>query len=106
MSLVRLQIEPALALQGNLADHDLPSEDPEEPGLPDEYHLFATSTPQPTFHLRITPCDQVFMAGDLSLLFTLSDTPTGLLSLMCLGSMSAHGWLRMASSQRLMAPSS
>jgi len=90
--------------------YDLPSEDPEEPGLPDEYHYLQPQLLSATFHLRDYAFDQVFMAISIftTMFATLSGTsaPTGLLSLMCLGSMSAHGWLRMASSQRLMAPSS
>jgi len=35
--------------------YDLPSEDPEEPGLPDEYHHLQPQLLSATFHLRITP---------------------------------------------------
>jgi Uma2 family endonuclease len=49
--------------------YDLPSEDPEEPGLPDEYHYLQPQLLSATFHLRNYAFDRVFRAGDLNLYY-------------------------------------
>ncbi len=49
--------------------YDLPSEDPEEPGLPDEFHHFQPQLLRETFRPPNYPLDQVFSASDLNLYY-------------------------------------
>ena len=49
--------------------YDLPSEDPEEPGLPDEFHLWQADLLSFTFRPINYPADQVFVASDLNLYY-------------------------------------
>ena len=49
--------------------YDLPSEDPEEPGLPDEFHLHQPQLLRETFAPRNYPPDQVFVAADMNLYY-------------------------------------
>ncbi|NDJ24138.1 hypothetical protein GS682_21315 [Nostoc sp. B(2019)] len=49
--------------------YDLPSEDPEEPGLPDEFHIFQPQLLRETFFPPNYPPDQVFVASDLNLYY-------------------------------------
>jgi Uma2 family endonuclease len=49
--------------------YDLPSEDPEEPGLPDEFHDFQPDLLRITFRPPNYPKDQVFSACDLNLYY-------------------------------------
>ncbi|MDJ0703710.1 MAG: Uma2 family endonuclease [Leptolyngbyaceae cyanobacterium MO_188.B28] len=49
--------------------YDLPSEDPEEPGLPDEFHLWQADLLSFTFQPVNYPTDQVFVASDLNLYY-------------------------------------
>jgi len=49
--------------------YDLPSEDPEEPGLPDEYHYLQPQLLSLTFRPASYPPLQVFSAGDLNLYY-------------------------------------
>lgn len=49
--------------------YDLPSEDPEEPGLPDEFHDFQPQLLRETFRPANYPSDQVFSASDLNLYY-------------------------------------
>lgn len=49
--------------------YDLPSEDPEEPGLPDEYHLWQAQLCSLTFRPPAYPSEQVFVASDLNLYY-------------------------------------
>jgi len=46
--------------------YDLPSEDPEEPGLPDEFHLLQPELLRLTFSPPTYPSDRVFTASDLN----------------------------------------
>jgi len=50
--------------------YDLPSEDPNEPGLPDEYHYLQPQLLSTTFQLSDYAADQIFTAGDLNLYYT------------------------------------
>ncbi len=50
---------------------DLPSEDPQEPGLPDEYHYLQPQLLSATFCPPGYPSTQVFSAGDLNLYYWL-----------------------------------
>ncbi|MBW4559498.1 MAG: Uma2 family endonuclease [Trichormus sp. ATA11-4-KO1] len=49
--------------------YDLPSEDPEETGLPDEYHLIQPQLLRETFTPSNYPVDQVFNATDFNLYY-------------------------------------
>ena len=49
--------------------YDLPSEDPEEPGLPDEFHALQPQFLRETFRPPSHPPDQVFVASDLNLYY-------------------------------------
>ncbi|MBE9038947.1 Uma2 family endonuclease [aff. Roholtiella sp. LEGE 12411] len=49
--------------------YDLPSEDPKEPGLPDEFHIFQPQLLRETFFPPNYPPDQVFVASDLNLYY-------------------------------------
>ncbi|MFN6572270.1 Uma2 family endonuclease [Dendronalium sp. ChiSLP03b] len=49
--------------------YDLPSEDPEEPGLPDEFHAFQPQLLRETFSPPDYPADQIFVASDLNLYY-------------------------------------
>jgi Uma2 family endonuclease len=47
--------------------YDLPSEDPEEPGLPDEFHLWQPQLLSFTFEPPAYSRDRIFTASDLNL---------------------------------------
>lgn len=49
--------------------YDLKSEDPEEPGLPDEYHLLQPQLLRYTFRPANYPEDEIFVASDLNLYY-------------------------------------
>lgn len=49
--------------------YDLPSEDPEEPGLPDEFHDFQPQLLRETFSPPSYPRDQIFVGTDLNLYY-------------------------------------
>ena len=49
--------------------YDLPSEDPEESGLPDLFHLNQPRLLDDTFDSPIVPLDEVFTASDLNLYY-------------------------------------
>ncbi len=51
---------------------DLPSEDPEEPGLPDEFHDFQPQLLSATFRLADVAADRIFTAADLNLYYDLT----------------------------------
>lgn len=54
--------------------YDLPSEDPQEPGLPDEFHIFQPQLLRETFSPPNYPKDQVFVASDLNLYYDVHHT--------------------------------
>jgi len=54
--------------------YDLPSEEPEEPGLPDEFHLYQPQLLRETFQPSTYPPDQVFVGSDLNLYYSLHHT--------------------------------
>jgi Uma2 family endonuclease len=54
--------------------YDLPSEDLEEPGLPDKYHLLQARLLEDTFRPPNYPSDQVFVASDLNLYYNVHQT--------------------------------
>ncbi|WP_041243891.1 Uma2 family endonuclease [Gloeobacter kilaueensis] len=49
--------------------YELPSENPEEPGLPDEFHDWQPQLLSQTFQPATYPADQVFTAADLNLYY-------------------------------------
>jgi Uma2 family endonuclease len=49
--------------------YDLPSEDPNEPGLPDEYHYLQPQLLSATLRLTGYPADRVFSVGDMNLYY-------------------------------------
>ena len=51
--------------------YDLPSEDPEEPGLPDEFHDYQPQLLRETFQPPNYPPDRCFVATDLNLYYDL-----------------------------------
>ena len=52
--------------------YDLPSESPEEPGLPDEFHLYQSELLRKTFHPPNWEANLVFSACDLNLYYDLN----------------------------------
>ncbi len=50
--------------------YDLPSEDPEEPGLPDEFHYYQPQLLRETFQPTLYAPDQVFIGTDLNVYYT------------------------------------
>lgn len=75
---VRLPIEqtdPPRSPQETLPTmYDLPSEDQEEPGLPDEYHLWQAELLSQTFYPSHYPPERVFVASDLNLYYDPQNT--------------------------------
>lgn len=73
MSLTRTPIEqtdPPRSPRETLPTmYDLPSEDPEEPGLPDEYHLWQSQLCSATFCPPNFLPERVFVASDLNLYY-------------------------------------
>ena len=66
------QIDPPLSPKETLPTmYDLPSEDPEEPGLPDQFHLFQPQLLAETFRPPDYPSDQIFTGSDLNLYYDL-----------------------------------
>jgi Uma2 family endonuclease len=51
--------------------YDLPSEDPNEPGLPDEFHALQPQLLSATFRLTDYAADQIYTASDLNLYYTI-----------------------------------
>jgi len=54
--------------------YDLPSEDPEEPGLPDQFHLLQPRLLDNTFRPPNYPPEQILVASDLNLYYDLRHT--------------------------------
>lgn len=64
------QIDPPLPPRETLPTmYDLPSEDPEEPGLPDEFHDLQPELLSRTFRCRLYPPEQVFTGTDMNLYY-------------------------------------
>jgi Uma2 family endonuclease len=49
--------------------YDLPSEDPEEPGLPDQFHIYQPRLLEETFRPAEYPPGQIFMGTDLNVYY-------------------------------------
>lgn len=54
--------------------YDLPSEDPKEPGLPDEFHYYQPQLLRETFRPPAIPTDHYFVASDLNLYYDVEHT--------------------------------
>ncbi len=54
--------------------YDLPSEEPEEPGLPDEFHIFQPQLLRESFQPSTYPPERVFVGTDLNLYYSLQNT--------------------------------
>jgi Uma2 family endonuclease len=54
--------------------YDLPSEEPEEPGLPGEFHLYQPQLLRETFQPSTYPPERVFVGSDLNLYYSLDHT--------------------------------
>ncbi|NET58170.1 MAG: Uma2 family endonuclease [Symploca sp. SIO2E6] len=54
--------------------YDLPSEDPEEPGLPDQFHLLQAQLCSATFQPPHYPSKRIFVASDLNLYYDPQNT--------------------------------
>jgi Uma2 family endonuclease len=64
------QTDPPLSPRETLPTmYDLPSEDPEEPGLPDEFHDLQPQLLSATLRLQNYPKDQIFTGTDLNLYY-------------------------------------
>ena len=64
------QTDPPRSPQETLPTmYDLPSEDPEEPGLPDEFHLWQAELLSQTFYPATYLSERVFVASDLNLYY-------------------------------------
>ncbi|MDJ0616277.1 MAG: Uma2 family endonuclease [Calothrix sp. MO_192.B10] len=64
------QTDPPLSPKETLPTmYDLPSEDPQEPGLPDEFHIYQPQLLRETFRPPTYPQEQVFVATDLNLYY-------------------------------------
>ncbi|AVZ30868.1 Uma2 family endonuclease [Nodularia spumigena] len=64
------QVDPPLPPTETLPTmYDLPSENPEEPGLPDEFHLLQPELLRITFRPPSYAEDQIFTASDLNLYY-------------------------------------
>jgi Uma2 family endonuclease len=67
------QIEPPRPAKERLPTmYDLPSENAEEPGLPDEFHDFQPELLRMTFQPPTHPSDQIFSGSDMNLYYDLS----------------------------------
>jgi Uma2 family endonuclease len=60
---------PLAPHQSLLTMYDLPSEDPEEPGLPDEFHNFQPQLLRETCRSSMYPPERMFMGTDLNLYY-------------------------------------
>ncbi|WP_445974552.1 hypothetical protein [Plectonema radiosum] len=64
------QVDPPLPPKEALPTmYDLKSEDPKEPGLPDEFNDFQPQLLRDTFHPPNYRPDEVFVASDLNLYY-------------------------------------
>ncbi|MEH2167484.1 MAG: Uma2 family endonuclease [Nostoc sp.] len=69
------QTDPPLSPKETLPTmYDLPSEYPEDSGLPDEFHLFQPQLLRETFCPPNYPAEEVFVATDLNLYYDLRHT--------------------------------
>ncbi len=64
------QTDPPLPPKKTLPTmYDLPSEDPQEPGLPDVFHIYQPRLLEDTFRPPTYPQEQIFVASDLNLYY-------------------------------------
>ncbi len=70
MTNISVQHEPPLPAKSTLPTmYDLPSEDPEEPGLPDEFHDFQPELLRQTFQPRNWYPNRLFCGTDMNLYY-------------------------------------
>lgn len=70
LGLTMYQLDNLRALGATLPTmYDLPNEDPEEPGLPDEFHNFQPQLLRETFHPPGISTDTVFIGTDINLYY-------------------------------------
>ncbi len=67
MTALILQTEPLNETLPTM--YDLPSEDPEEPGLPDTFHFYQPSLLTETFITSKWSADQIYLAADVNLYY-------------------------------------
>ncbi|MGB3637065.1 MAG: Uma2 family endonuclease [Rivularia sp. (in: cyanobacteria)] len=64
------QTDPPIPAKESLPTmYDLPSEDPLEPGLPDEFHIYQPQLLEETFRPPTYGADEIFVASDLNLYY-------------------------------------
>ncbi|MGB3760269.1 MAG: Uma2 family endonuclease [Rivularia sp. (in: cyanobacteria)] len=64
------QTDPPIPAKESLPTmYDLPSEDPEEPGLRDEFHIYQPQLLEETFRPPTYGADEIFVASDLNLYY-------------------------------------
>jgi Uma2 family endonuclease len=69
------QVDPPLSPKETLPTmYDLPSEDPEEPGLPDQFHVFQPQLLTDTFCPPNHPWQEIFTGTDINLYYDLRHT--------------------------------
>jgi Uma2 family endonuclease len=72
MTYLPAQSDPPLSPRQTLPTmYDLPSENPEEPGLPDEFHSFQPSLLRQTFKPANYDPDEIFVGADINLYYNL-----------------------------------
>ncbi len=64
------RLDPALPVPDRLPTmYDLPSEDPREPGVADEFHIFQPALLRETFRPPEVPRDEIFIGTDINLYY-------------------------------------
>ncbi len=64
------QTDPPIPAKESLPTmYDLPSEDPEEPGLPDEFHIYQPQLLEETFRPPTYSAEEIFVATDLNIYY-------------------------------------
>jgi hypothetical protein len=72
MTYLPAQSDPPLSPRQTLPTmYDLPSENPEEPGLPDEFHSFQPSLLRQTFKPANYDPEEIFVGADINLYYNL-----------------------------------
>ncbi|MBW4573904.1 MAG: Uma2 family endonuclease [Aphanothece sp. CMT-3BRIN-NPC111] len=85
------QSEPPLSPRDTLPTmYDLLSENPEEPGLPDEFHDLQSELLRLTFHPANYPSEQVFSGSNINLYYDVRATTYRPINLLCVQQSLAH----------------
>jgi Uma2 family endonuclease len=65
------QTDPPISATESLPTmYDLPSEDPKEPGLPDEFHIYQPQLLEETFRPTTYSANEIFVASDLNIYYS------------------------------------